>query len=43
MEISSLTSDAGLLLAAAAGLVATLIAIVRDTQVRRHSPGLAIP
>jgi hypothetical protein len=43
MLISSLVSDASLLLAAAAGLVATLIAILRDTQVRRHSPGLAIP
>jgi hypothetical protein len=43
MEIPPFAIDAGLVLAAAAGLIATLIAIVRDTEVRRHSPGFAIP
>jgi hypothetical protein len=43
MEISSLASDAGLVLLAAAGLIATLIAIARDTQIRRQSIGPAIP
>jgi hypothetical protein len=41
MDISSLASDAGLLLFAAAGLIATLIAIVKDTQIRRQSLGSA--
>jgi hypothetical protein len=43
MGIPSFAIDAGLLLAAAAGLVLTLIAIVRDTEVRRHSPATAHP
>jgi hypothetical protein len=38
VDISTLASDAGLVLTAAAGLIATLIAILRDTQHRLHSP-----
>jgi hypothetical protein len=34
MDLSSLQSDVGILLVATAGLVATLIAILRDTQRR---------
>jgi hypothetical protein len=38
MDTSPLQSDTGLLLVATAGLIATLIAILRDTQHRLHSP-----
>jgi hypothetical protein len=37
MEALLLENDAALLLIAAAGLAATLIAIVRDTRIRRRT------
>lgn len=43
MEALILESEATLLILAAAGLFATLIAIVRDTRIRRHSAGPALP
>jgi len=42
MERLILESDVALLIAAAAALFATLIAIVRDTRTRRRSLGPAI-
>ena len=35
---TSQVSDGALILLAVAGLMATLVAIIKDTQVRQHSP-----
>jgi len=43
MEALIFESEATMLIVAVAGLFATLIAIVRDTRIRRHSAGPAIP